>query len=120
MTFALNYELQGELASSGSSSDRRAQRTHPAKKHPELLATRPNEIWNWDIAKLHGPTRGLFYDLHVILDIFSRYVLNGLVAANEGAELVKEFIEDAILTQGIIRGMFTIHANREGPCAQNR
>ena len=39
------------LAKSGASSDRRAQRTHPAKKRPELLATRPNEIWSWDIER---------------------------------------------------------------------
>jgi putative transposase len=102
------------LGSSGSSSDRRAQRTHPAKKRPELLAMHPNEIWSWDITKLHGPTRGLFYDLYVILDILSRYVLNWLVAAHEDAELAKEFIEDAILTQGITRGTLTIHADRGG------
>jgi putative transposase len=102
------------LASSGASSDRRAQRTHPAKKRPELLAMGPNEIWSWDITKLRGPTRGLFYDLYVILDIFSRYVLNWLVAAHEDAELAKEFIEDAILTQGITRDTLTIHADRGG------
>lgn len=102
------------LAKNGSSSDRRAQRTHPAKKRPELLATRPNEIWSWDITKLRGPTRGHFYDLYVILDIFSRYVLNWLVAAHEDAELAKEFIEDAIVTQGITRDTLTIHADRGG------
>ena len=102
------------LAKSGASSDRRAQHTHPAKKRPELLATRPNEIWSWDITKLHGPTRGLFYDLYVFLGIFSRYVLNWLVAAHEDAELAKEFIEDAILTQGITRDTLTIHADHGG------
>jgi putative transposase len=102
------------LAKSGASSDRRAQRTHPAKKRLELLATRPNGIWSWDITKLHGPTRGLFYDLYVFLGIFSRYVLNWLVAAHEDAELAKEFIEDAILTQGITRDTLTIHADRGG------
>jgi putative transposase len=99
------------LAESGSSSDRRAQRTHPAKKRPELLATRPNEIWSWDITKLHGPSRGIFFDLYVILDIFSRYVLNWLAAAHEDAELAKEFIEDAVFTQGITRDTLTIHAD---------
>jgi len=79
-----------------------------------------NEIWSWDITKLHGPTRGLFYDLYVILDIFSRYVLNWLVAAHEDAQLAKEFIEDAILTQGspAIRSPFTPTA--VGPCAPSR
>jgi putative transposase len=58
------------LAREGASKDRRAPRAHPTNKKPELLATRPNEMWSWDITKLRGPTRGLFYDLNVILDIF--------------------------------------------------
>jgi len=42
-----------------------------------------HEIWSWDIPKLHGPTRGLFYDLYVVLDIFSRYAPGWFVAAHE-------------------------------------
>jgi len=43
-----------------------------------------------------------------------------LVAAHEDAQLAKEFIEDAILTQGITRDTLTIHADRGGPCAPSR
>ena len=98
----------------GSLQGSAALRTHSAKKKPELLATRPNEIWSWDITTLRGPTRGLFHDLYAILDIFSRYALNWLVAAHEDAELAKEFIEDAALTQGVSRGQLIIHADRGG------
>ena len=38
------------LRAVGEVGDRRQQRTHPAKKKPELLATRPNQVWSWDIA----------------------------------------------------------------------
>ena len=102
------------LRANKATKDRRRQRTHPAKKRPELIATKPNEIWSWDISKLHGPTRGLFYDLYVVIDIFSRYVPGWLVAAHEDAELAKEFLEDAILTQGVARDQLTIHADRGG------
>ena len=60
------------LAAAGENRERRRQRTHPAKKKPELLARRPNRIWSWDITKLQGPTRGVYYELFVIIDIFSR------------------------------------------------
>ena len=100
------------LRANKATKDRRRQRTHPAKKRPELIATRPNEIWSWDITKLHGPSRGLFYDLYVVLDIFSRYVVGWLVAPREDAVLAKEFLEDAILTQGVQRDTLTIHADR--------
>ncbi|MHB1210129.1 MAG: IS3 family transposase [Acidimicrobiales bacterium] len=102
------------LRANKATKDRRRQRTHPAKKRPELIATQPNEIWSWDISKLHGPTRGLFYDLYVVIDIFSRYVPGWLVAAHEDAELAKEFLEDAVLTQDVEPGQLTIHADRGG------
>jgi|GEM_PF-5203930 len=41
----------------------------------EVYATRPNEVWSWDITKLLGPTKWTYFSLSVILDIFSRYVV---------------------------------------------
>ncbi|MBS4730184.1 hypothetical protein MSM1_18260 [Mycobacterium sp. SM1] len=60
------------LAIAGENRERRRQRTHPARKKPELIATAPNQVWSWDITKLQGPQRGTFYQLYVIIDIFSR------------------------------------------------
>ena len=37
--------------------ERRRQATHPAHKKPELIASRPNSVWSWDITKLHGPEK---------------------------------------------------------------
>jgi len=31
--------------------ERRRQATHPAAKKPELLATKPNEVYSWDIER---------------------------------------------------------------------
>jgi putative transposase len=100
------------LRANGESKDRRRQRTHPAKKRPELMAIRPNEVWSWDISKLKGPIKGCYYDLYVIIDIFSRYVPAWLVAPYESAELATDFIADAVLTQGVDRDTLTIHADR--------
>jgi putative transposase len=100
------------LSANGESKDRRRQRTHPAKKKPELMATRPNEVWSWDISKLKGPVKGDYYDLYVIIDIFSRYVVGWLVAPFESADVAKDFLHDSVLTQGVDRDSLTIHADR--------
>jgi putative transposase len=100
------------LRAHGESTERRRQRTHPAKKKPELMARRPNQVWSWDITKLKGPVKGCYYDLYVIIDIFSRYVVGWLVAPCESAELATDFIHDAVLTQGVDRDTLTIHADR--------
>src|SRR5690606_10098764 len=45
------------LAAAGENRERRRQRSHPARKRPELVARRPNQVWSWDITKLQGPER---------------------------------------------------------------
>ena len=108
-SIATMYRL---LAIAGENRERRRQRTHPAKKRPELIATAPNQVWSWDITKLRGPTRGVYYELFVIIDIFSRYVIGWTVAAAETGELAKAFIDEAIAAHGIGSGQLTLHADR--------
>ena len=43
--------------------ERRDHLRHPHYAAPELLATRPNELWSWDITKLLGPTKWTYYYL---------------------------------------------------------
>ena len=100
------------LRSSGEVHERRRQRTHPAKKKPELLATRPLQVWSWDITKLRGPTRGVTFDLYVIIDIYSRYVVGWTVAATETGELAKAFIADTMTRHRIGVGQLALHADR--------
>jgi putative transposase len=98
------------LAVVGENRERRRQRTHPARKKPELIARAPNEVWSWDITKLQGPERGVYYELFVIIDIYSRYVVAWTVAAAETGELAEAFIADAIDSQGVDRNQLTLHA----------
>ncbi|WP_261568423.1 IS3 family transposase [Frankia gtarii] len=91
--------------------ERRAQAAHPTRKKPELLATRPNEIWSWDITKLTGPVRGVYFDLYVILDIFSRKAIHFEVHPTENGELAKAFLEHAVTANGGLRPN-AVHADR--------
>ncbi|UQX13599.1 DDE-type integrase/transposase/recombinase [Candidatus Mycobacterium methanotrophicum] len=100
------------LAIAGENRERRRQRTHPARKKPELIATAPNQVWSWDITKLQGPQRGIFYQLYVIIDIFSRYVVGWTLAASETGELAKQFIDDTLAHHGIEPGQLALHADR--------
>ena len=100
------------LTVAGENRERRRQRTHPAKKKPELLAKAPNQIWSWDITKLRSGVRGDYYELYVTIDIFSRYVVGWTVAAAETGELAKAFIEGIYLEQAITPGTLTLHADR--------
>jgi len=95
--------------------ERRNQLRHPPYAAPELLATRPNEVWSWDITKLLGPTKWTYFYLYVILDIFSRYVVGWMVAYRQSAVLAQRLIEESCARQGIAPGQLTVHADRGGP-----
>jgi len=99
------------LRQTGEVRERRAQATHPAKVKPELVATAPNTVWSWDITKLKGPDRGVYYDLFVILDIYSRVVVHWMIAPTETAELAQGFLTDAIAANGGI-APDVVHADR--------
>jgi putative transposase len=92
--------------------ERRNQLRHPNYTKPELLATEPNQVWSWDITKLRGPCKWMFFQLYVILDIFSRYVVGWLVADRESEALAVDLLEQTCTKQGIKRGELTIHADR--------
>jgi putative transposase len=100
------------LAVAGENRERRRQRTHPARKKPELIARGPNQVWSWDITKLQGPERGVYYELFVIIDIFSRYIVGWMVSPAETGELAEAFIADTLQRHGITRGQLSLHADR--------
>ena len=68
-----------------------------------FLATKPNEVWSWDITFLASSLRGAFYRLYLILDIFSRKIVAWEVHENESADHASVLIRRACLAEGIIR-----------------
>jgi putative transposase len=100
------------LRAEGEVCERRRQATHPPAAKPELLATRPNAVWSWDITKLLGPAKWTWFYLYVILDIYSRYVPGWMLARAERALLAEQLLADTIAKQHVDRGQLTIHADR--------
>ena len=100
------------LREAGESKERRRQATHPPTVKPELAATAPNQVWSWDITKLHGSAKWTCYYLYVILDIFSRYATGWMVATRESAVLAEKLIAATCAKQHIPHGQLAIHADR--------
>jgi putative transposase len=86
---------------------------------PELLATRPNELWSWDITKLKGPVKWTYYNLYKIMDVYSRYVVGWMVAHRESAVLARDLIEETCRKQEILSGTLTIHADNGSSMKSN-
>lgn len=103
------------LAAAAQVQERRDQRRHPTYVKPQLEARRPNQVWSWDITKVPGPVRGLYYSLYVVLDIFSRYVVAWTVAPTESAAIGQQLIDGACVEHGVVPGQLTVHADRGSP-----
>ena len=82
---------------------------------PELMATRPNELWSWDITKIRGQIKWNYFYLYVLLDVFSRFVVGWLIANRESSELAKGLINGSCERQHITSGMLTVHADNGKP-----
>ena len=100
------------LKENNQSKERRKIIHHGKYEKPELLAEKPNEVWSWDITKLKGPAKWIYYYLYVIIDIFSRYVVGWHIAYREESQIAKELIYQSLLKQEISKDQLTIHADR--------
>ena len=96
----------------GDVKERRSQATHPAKVKPELVAHGPNQVWSWDITKLHGPAKWSYFYLYVILDVYSRKTVGWMIAARESATLAEQLIAATIKAENVPAGQLTLHADR--------
>jgi putative transposase len=99
------------LRANNLSRERRRQASHPPRVRPELMAKAPDQVWSWDITKLKGPAKGVWYNLYVVLDIFSRYVVAWCISPVESGDLAKALIEDAVAAHQVPPGQLSVHAD---------
>jgi transposase InsO family protein len=97
------------LAANMQVKDRRRQARHPARARPELIATGPGQVFTWDITKLPGPVKGVYYDAYVMIDIYSRYIVGAHVHPTETAVLAEEMMREVFTIHGTPQ---VVHADR--------
>jgi len=103
------------LAERAESRERRNQRTPRRFPVPSLSATAPNQVWTWDISKLATFEAGVFLNLYVILDLWSRYAVAWMIAEHENSALAKQLFAAAITQYGVDPGTLTVHMDRGAP-----
>ena len=99
----------------GECSERRNQR--PGRSHavPRLEATEPNRCWTWDISKLATYEAGVFLNLYLVLDLYSRFPVAWMIAERENSALSKQLFAEAITRYKLAPGSITVHNDRGAP-----
>jgi putative transposase len=106
------YRLLNER---GPVKERRNQRQARHHAVPRLSAGAPDEVWSWDISKLATYERGVFLNLYVVLDMYSRYVVAWMVAEHENSALAQQVFREAITRYEIDPGTLVVHQDRGAP-----
>lgn len=86
-----------------------------ARAVPRHCATGPNQLYAWDITYLPGPVAGLFFFLHLMLDVYSRKIVAHDVHAAESAEHAAQLIEQAVRREGVPHGVLVVHQDNGSP-----
>jgi putative transposase len=92
--------------------ERRRIARHPEYTKPELVATGPRQILSWDITKVRGPEKGVWYSLLVMIDIFSRFVVGWKLVSRSNAKVAENFVSQIVELEQLQPGQVTIHNDR--------
>jgi putative transposase len=102
------------LASKGQAVDRQLQHHKQPRPVPRIVANDCNELWSWDTSPLATITKGAFFHLYAILDVFSRYAVCWSVEEVESAEIAEQLFRDAIATHDVDATKLKVHGDN-GP-----
>jgi len=78
-------------------------------------ATKPNQLYSWDITYLLSSIRGQYFYLYLFLDLFSRKIVGWAVHENESMELSSKLLQKICLEEGIEQNQLHVHADNGGP-----
>jgi transposase InsO family protein len=101
VSFSSVYRI---LCSEGLMSMRGRHRHHNGRSLEPVRKelTGANQRWCWDISYLPTYEKGLFLYLYLLLDEYSRKVINWLVSWNQTAQEARRLLEGAVLCENIL------------------
>ncbi len=80
-----------------------------------FVATKPNQLYSWDITYLQAAIRGDFYYLYLFLDIFSRKIVGWNIHHTQEAEYASQLLSEICINEKINKLQITLHADNGGP-----
>jgi transposase InsO family protein len=93
------------------------ERSRPATttRPSEQVATGPLQVWSWDITWLPGPIRGTFFYLYLIVDVWSRKIVGGVVHEEESSELASQLFHATCWREGLDPEGLVLHSDNGSP-----
>ena len=91
--------------------------SRPAKhKRPNAYkATKPNQVWSWDISYLPTQIKGQYFYLYFVMDIYSRKIVGWSIHENESSEHAAKLIKQACLDEKTKQNQLVLHSDNGAP-----
>ena len=96
----------------------RRGRSQPPKnkaKPTTYSASKPNEVWSWDITYCASQVKGQFFYLYMFMDLFSRKIVGYEVHDKECGELASELIQRCQLREQCFNQAMVLHSDNGAP-----
>lgn len=94
----------------------RARSKAPTERMPVTrVATKPNQIWSWDITYLKSPVNGTFFYLYMVVDVWSRLIVGWAVHEEESMDHASKLIERAAHRHDVGLDELTLHSDNGSP-----
>jgi len=92
---------------------RKPQKT--IKKPTSYTATKPNQVWSWDISYLPTGVIGLHYYLYLFMDIYSRKIVGAEVYDSENAMDAAALLQRSVWSEKCVGQDLVLHSDNGAP-----
>jgi putative transposase len=107
------YRLQRRL---GLRARRRLiTRTHVTRASTSHRATRPNQVWSWDITWLPTVVRGRYLYLYMVMDVWSRRIVGWTIEEHETVDAASALIQLACREGNVDPRGLVLHSDNGKP-----
>jgi len=97
------------------SKQRESARTHVTRACTVHQATRPNQVWSWDITLLPTTVRGAYLYLYLIMDVWSRRIVGWHIADRESADVAAAVVTQACADGNVNPRGLVLHSDNGAP-----
>lgn len=80
-----------------------------------IIATKPNQVYSWDITYLLSALRGQFFYLYLFMDVYSRKIVGYQVYDRESSHYASDVLEDICIREDIEQNQVILHSDNGGP-----
>jgi transposase InsO family protein len=78
-------------------------------------ASRPNQVWSWDITWLPTTVRGVYLHLYLVMDVWSRRIVGWRIAERDSAQIAAKLITQACRDGQVDTRGLVLHSDNGKP-----